>query len=97
MSEKLKNANRQIENLKSMYGQEKLDLETKLEKANAELISLKTANNNLAKKLIKAICYIKMSLFSFSLNNEDAELTVQQLSLENKALRSQLGIQNQFS
>ena len=97
LSQKLKDANKQIVYLKTKYNQDRQILQVKLDKAEEDLEIVKSKNNKLSNKLIKAICSIKMSLFNYNLNNNEIEQTIQQLSLENRVLRSQLMIQNQFS
>lgn len=96
MAQKLRQAEREIQMLQLQRKEDLLHYQTKLEESNKYIHKLKSSNRSLNKKLIQAIEAIKMSCFSYELNQNHPENTIRQLEIENRNLRICLKIQSKF-
>lgn len=96
MAEKLRQADKKLAVLKLQHQKEINIYKTKLEDANKHMSKLRSTNRNLNKKLLHAIEAIKMSCFSYELNQDHTESLINQLVHENKNLRACLKIQNKY-
>lgn len=96
MAQKLRQAEREIQMLQLQRKEDLLHYQTKLEESNKYIHKLKSSNRSLNKKLIQAIEAIKMSCFSYELNQDRPENTIRQLEIENRNLRICLKIQSKF-
>lgn len=96
LSNKVRSIQKQNERMVFDKNRECEMLERKLSEANSKIDELRSQNKNLNKQLIQAVVAIKMSWFSFELNNNDQDTLVYQLQHENESLREMLNLRTKY-
>lgn len=96
MAEKLRQADKKLSLLKQQHLKEIGVYKSKLEDSEKQMAKLRSINRNLNKKLLQSIEAIKMSCFSYELNQDHTESLINQLVHENKTLRVCLKIQSKY-
>jgi len=96
LTQKLKNSQKEIEQLKFEKEQEMIKHNARIEELEKEQVKNKNANRSINNKLLQAIVTIKQSLWNRDLNRDDLGSITHSLHLENRNLRNWLKLQQKY-
>jgi len=96
LAQKLKEAQKEIENLKTEKLLQEEKHKAKIKEMEKERTKTEKVNKNLNKKLLNAIVAIKQTLWSNVFINEESDSQIYSLQLENMNLRNFLKLQKKY-